>query len=235
MQTPDPTTADAIRARFAKVCLSMTRGGARDRRRGILRQCVRRRANNDAARAEEVEGITMGAGGAVAAYPLFQTEGGGAIPTSALQLTVERCPKHTAVELNAQWHSRLPEIGNWQGCMAFSAEFDGMIYAVALWSLPVARLFNGRNYLELRRMAVCSSAPKNTASRFLAVMTRIIKKENPSIVKLISYQDCAVHQGTIYKAAGWTPVSKPRFRTWKNRIGRIDQTSGPKVRWELAL
>jgi hypothetical protein len=86
-------------------------------------------------------------------------------------------------------------------------------------------------------MAIHNSAPKNTASRFLSVMTKMIKNKNPEIFKLISYQDTEVHLGTIYKASGWVAASETNFVSWKNRkdYNRIDQSTAPKVRWEKQI
>lgn len=178
------------------------------------------------------------AGSAVAACPLFQGEGGGAIPTSALQLQIKRCDKRLAVELNRRWHSRLPEIANWQHCDAFLAEHEEMIYAIALWSHPVSAMLNGMGLYELRRMAVCEDAPKNTPSRFLSVMTKMIRREHPEFKRLISYQDPIVHNGIIYKAAGWRCAGSHKsggFSSAKSRFRQRDQVPGDKVRWELDL
>jgi hypothetical protein len=91
--------------------------------------------------------------------------------------------------------------------------------------------------LELRRLANSPEAPKNTSSRFLSVMVKIIKKDMPNIYKLISYQDTDVHIGTIYKASGWIPVEtqKKGFQSWKNRPNRTDQSEAIKIRWEKQI
>jgi hypothetical protein len=103
-------------------------------------------------------------------------------------------------------------------------------------------MLNGLNYWELRRMAIAPQAPKNTASRLLRIMTLMIRREKPQIVKLISYQDTAVHRGTIYKASGWEigQYRKGGHRSgeWETRRGRIEQTliensvNSDKIRWE---
>jgi len=186
--------------------------------------------------------------GAVVAQSLFQLDifyekDGGLIPTSPLQLVFERCDIKLAVELNRKWNSRVPELGNAFHCFAYCAKFDGKYYAVALWSHPVARHFNGKGYLELRRMAICSEAPKFTASRMISRMTKDIFRSRKEICKLISYQDCAVHKGTIYKACGWIPSyyrDRGKEKAWTNRIGRVAQTgtdivgkcNSAKMRWE---
>jgi hypothetical protein len=143
-----------------------------------------------------------------------------------------------AVELNKQWHSRLPKITNPYGDqICFGAEFKGKLYACAIWTRPIATMLNGKNYLELRRMAISADAPKNTASRMIAIMTKIIKKSKPHIVKLISYQDTEVHSGTIYKASGWYIgfYTKGGDRWHQHKKRKVSQTSADKIRWEKDL
>jgi hypothetical protein len=107
------------------------------------------------------------------------------------------------VSLNAAWHSRLPKVGASQFRAIYGAEYEGVFWAVAAWSNPVARLLPQQKWLELRRLAIGPGSPKNTATRMIAWMTRDIKTRFPEVERLISYQDCTVHTGTIYKAAGW--------------------------------
>lgn len=169
---------------------------------------------------------------------MFQTEGGGLIPTSPLQLEVDYMAMNTALILNELWHSRLPKITNYWNCKAFGAYYENMYYAVALWGPPIATIFNNKNYYELRRMAIASDAPKNTGSRMLKIMRLIIKKQRPDIVKLISYQDTDVHKGTIYKADNWKlgAYNKSRADSWIHRKNRlVKQATGDKIRWEYDL
>jgi hypothetical protein len=170
-------------------------------------------------------------------HPLFPEEGGGSIPTSPLQLEIGQMPVKAACLLNNQWHSRLPELTNWQACFAYGAICGGLYYAVAIWGQPVAREYNGRGYLELRRMAVHDEAPQNTASRMLRVMRVLIKRAFPNTVRLISYQDTAVHKGTIYKAAGWRVggMKKNIGTGWLTRNRPQMQSAADKVRWEYDL
>lgn len=179
------------------------------------------------------------------AHPLFQTGGGGSTPTSALQLFFFATDRETFRRCNLAWHSRLPKIGASQGRVYYAAECNGVIYAVAMWSNPVARLLPQLEWLELRRMAISDDAPKNTASRMISWMVRDIRKRFPDVVRLISYQDCEVHQGTIYKASGWKQAENyvSRKRGWgpktvwanRNRAGRTDQAVSPRMRWELRI
>lgn len=174
---------------------------------------------------------------------LFQGMGGGSIPTSPLQLVVDIIPVQLAAGLNELWHSRLPKtvLFNIRGGFTshcFGASFDGRYYAVAIWTPPIAanRMTNGRRLLELRRFAIAPDAPKNTASRVLSVMVRIIRKLHPHIIGLVSYQDTQVHTGTIYKASGWkahSTVASLTNWTTTTRKRNAPQTEAPKIRWEL--
>lgn len=172
------------------------------------------------------------------AHPLFQTEGGGSTPTSALQLQFEVTDRQTMQDLNRLWHSRLPRFKSGAPCrIYYAAEYDGVLYAVAAWSNPVSAMIDP-TWLELRRLAISDDAPKNTASRMLGWMVRDIRKRFQEVPRLISYQDPAVHNGTIYRASGWTSTGKRKsggFGSAKVRYRRPDQAPGPKVRWEKVL
>jgi hypothetical protein len=145
------------------------------------------------------------------------------------------------VMLNEKWHSRMPRLDNYKVCApCFVAECNNVYYAIAMWSSPIAanRIANGSQCLELRRMAIAPNAPKNTASRMLGIMARIIRKERLDIMRLLSYQDTEVHKGTIYAAAGWKAVRTSNFVSWdkhSKRPGKINQSLAPKVRWEYTL
>jgi hypothetical protein len=179
----------------------------------------------------------------IGSTPALLADSGGSNPTSPLQLHFERIPNKTAVKANQEWHSILPSIPVFHVQIAYGAFYEERLYAVALWGRPVARTICGLGYLELRRMAINSDAPKNTASRMLAWMAKNIVRIRPDIVKLISYQDTSHHKGTIYKAAGWTPVDrsaspvnwggasqtcKPPTRERSTKL-----LMAPKIRWEL--
>ena len=171
----------------------------------------------------------------------FQVEGGGSIPTSPLQLTIREISPILACYLNNRWHSRLPEL-DWSNVtrnrhyVCFGAYYNGDWYAVGIWSSPVNQAFNMDKTLELRRFAICGESPKYTASRMMKVMVLLIRKYLPTIRRLISYQDTDVHTGTIYKASGWQPVGKVKYRSWGvTRQRKPDQSDADKIRWELQL
>ncbi len=157
-------------------------------------------------------------------HPLFQAGEGGSTPTSALSLVVDTLDFETAAKLNAAWHSVLPEMDKGSGkrgmAVCYCAYFDNLIYAVAIWSSPVNQTVDDGKTIELRRLAIAPDAPKNTASRMLAIMARLLKVRFPQCERLISYQATAVHAGTIYKAAGWTATSLTKFSPWGTRKRR---------------
>lgn len=177
-------------------------------------------------------------------HPLFHSGEGGSIPTSALSLTFGTCSREVFARLNKAWHSRLPLIGASMFRVCYVAYFGELYYATAAWSNPVARMLPQRTWLELRRMAICDSAPKNTASRMIGWMIRDIHKRFPEVEMLISYQDCNSHSGTIYKASGWHRAEGYISRTkgWAAggggaayRTNRTNQNVAPRMRWEYPL
>ena len=141
-------------------------------------------------------------------HPLFQAGEGGARPTSALDLRFDTCGIKEAIRLVRMWHSRLPRViaSNMirvKTRIFYVATFQGIAYAVTMWTSPSAGALPQAEWLELRRFAIANEAPKNTASRMLSWMVRDIRQRFDHIVNLISYQDMDVHLGTIYRAAGW--------------------------------
>ncbi len=186
----------------------------------------------------------VGPAGPAAAHPLFQAEGSGALPTSALQLKILPIEMRLACELNRRWHSMLPrtDLGNMlcgNMSVAYAAEFDGNYYAVGIWSQPIIRAVAKDGVtIELRRLAIGAGAPKNTASRMLRIMSMLIERDMPHLRKMVSYLAVDVHKGTIYRASGWTPVgavadARPqRFSGSGERATGPLQTTSRKQRWE---
>lgn len=181
--------------------------------------------------------------GVPVADPLFHSGESGSNPTSPLQLHFHEIPIETACLLNAYWHSMLPKITPFNAragrySIAYVAEHEGNYYASAIWSGAVARLLMADDVLELRRMAISSQSPSNTASRMLGWMVRDIAKRFPVVKRLVSYQDTEVHTGTIYKASGWHPAFTNDGHGWAgmpNRRRQESQTISPKIRWEKVI
>ena len=191
--------------------------------------------------------IFRGADGAMAAHPLFNQVGdGGSIPTSALSLRIVEVDMRRAREMNRRWHSMLPrtDLGNLlcgNTSVAYAAEHGDFYYAVAIFSQPIIHALCDGSTIELRRLAICREAPRNTASRMLRVLKMLVKKKYPCMGRIISYLAVDVHTGTIYRASGWTQVGKvvaarpQRLSGSKQRATGPLQTLSRKQRWEIEL
>lgn len=177
--------------------------------------------------------------------PIMWVDGDGEVPGSAKQLEVRRINRYRARDLNALWHSRLPVYDTGfclNSLVSFCATYRNVIYAVAIWTNPVAANLPQHEWLELRRMAIAPDAPRYTASRMLSQMVKQIRRTFPKVTTLVSYQDMDVHSGTIYKASNWVSDKIHKGGSWnrpnaKNLNGkprtRPDNNSatGPKQRW----
>jgi hypothetical protein len=132
-----------------------------------------------------------------------------------------------------------------QPFLCYVAEYENIAYAVAIWSNPVSASLPQHTWLELRRLAAAPDRPRNTCSRMLAVMTRLIRKRLLKIERLISYHDTKVHTGSIYRAAGWTKTTVSKGGDWNRPNARNlngtprtrpkAQSEAPKQRWEKVL
>lgn len=165
-------------------------------------------------------------------------------PNSPNQLNIIEITADEASRLNKIYHSKLPKIHSSNIIRNTHYVCYGILYnktaiGCAIWSSPVAqnRFKNGKKILELRRMALNSRCPKNTASWAISKMIKRIKIKFPEIEKLISYQDTSVHYGTIYKASNWIIGNETKFLSWttNKRIRNKDQTNAKKIRWEYKL
>lgn len=171
-------------------------------------------------------------------HPLFSH---GETVTTPRELELLVCSSKYAYQINKLWHSSMPLMPSYKVCKpCFIGIANNVVYASALWSLPIAanRLKNGSLCLELRRFAIADYAPRNTASYLLSRMEKYIKHIRPDIIKLISYQDTEFHNGAIYKASNWIAANEGVFVSWSNhtkRPGHIEQSTAPKIRWEKIL
>jgi len=159
-------------------------------------------------------------------------------------ITIEETRAQIACMLNELWHSRLPVL-HWSNvvrpgryaCYVF--KYRQAVIGTGIWSRAVAgnRFKNEEEILELRRLALSDVCPKNTATFVLSKMAKLIKQKFPQVKRLISYQDTAVHSGTIYKAANWTATTDVPLLDWTNaKRKRNDlQSQSPKIRWEYQL
>ena len=177
----------------------------------------------------------------IVAQQTLQFVGSGSNPTSPHHIHLKEIKAQIASQLNERWHSRLPKI-HWSNIVrnthyvCYGLYHKSEAIGVAIWSSPVAqnRFKDGKQMLELRRLALSERCPKNTASRCIGIMVKLVKKKFPEITRLISYQDTAVHNGTIYKASNWSNEAETDFASWttNKRQRNKDQATGKKIRWE---
>ncbi len=174
--------------------------------------------------------MTTRAGSAVAAHQLFQAEGGGSIPTSALSLRIEEIEMRLAKDLNERWHSMLPrtDLGNLlcgNTSAAYAAEFDGYYFAVAIFSQPIIRAIakDGKT-IELRRLAICADAPPQFGKPNAGHLPPHGEEEIPSDGKGCQLSRRGRSQGNDLQSErmeagrrclGGTPATKTR-RSWQS-------------------
>ena len=160
-------------------------------------------------------------------------------------IEIEETRAQIACMLKELWHSRLPKI-HWSNVVrpgryvCYVIKYKQAIVGVGIWSRAVAgnRFKNEHEILELRRLALSDVCPKNTATFVIAKMTKKIKEKFPQIKRLISYQDTAVHNGTIYKASNWTKAVDVPFIDWDNKWRKRKnklQSNSKKIRWEYLI
>jgi hypothetical protein len=147
-----------------------------------------------------------------------------------------------ASHLVRAWHSILPNIppsNIWRNrhSVCFALVTNGWAHAVAIYTSPVSPRLSDGATLELRRLAIAPTCPRNTATWMMARCEKRILARWPEIVRLVSYQDTSVHHGTIYKAGGWQSVAQTRYRPWGHaaRTRAQSQTTAKKIRWEKPL
>ncbi len=159
----------------------------------------------------------------------------GLTPISPLQLRVEKISFSAAVPYLVEHHylhrrSSIPKL-------TFGVFFGWQCVGVLVFGQPVARLEDQTTTLELNRFWLSDDCGKNSESRLLGVCCRLIKRFMPEIRRVIAYSDSAMnHTGTIYKAAGWSPLPG-RLDTWEraNRLRRNPRVMGIKTKWEKAI
>lgn len=94
----------------------------------------------------------------------------------------------------------------------FGVFLDGVLHGVASFGNPVDKskvigLVEGTpwgGFLELNRLAFDDYLPRNSESRALSIMFKLIKKNAPQIKWILSFADgCSCGDGTIYRASNF--------------------------------
>ena len=139
-------------------------------------------------------------------HPAIQPGGGGSIPTSALQFVVRKIEHKTAKEFVEHWHysKRIPTGKN----LSFGAYSGTDLYAVIVFGIGVnpfqAKFLGVARVLEIKRM--CRIEPPDASfplSKFIAIASRMVRKEFPFDCLYAFADPEQGHEGTVYKASGF--------------------------------
>ena len=156
------------------------------------------------------------AGSAVAARLADQQAGGGSIPTSALHtitcgprdLTVKPIPARAARQICQDKHYLRSYPGG--AFLNFGVFVGGLLLGVVVLGVGptnLHRLFKDAQRREvacLARLWLDDRLGRNSESRVLGVVLRLLRKEQSTLKALVAYSDPSVgHTGTIYRAAGF--------------------------------
>jgi hypothetical protein len=99
-----------------------------------------------------------------------------------------------------------------RGSRNYILKVKGKITGVIQFGIPTGRNCStyGKNVLELKRMVICETMPKNTASWFIAKCLKDIKL-NTDYTDILSYADPQYgHSGTVYKASNFKYLGTQR-------------------------
>lgn len=115
----------------------------------------------------------------------------------------------------------------------FGAFLDGQLHGVLSFGSSINKKgtinlvkYTGWNeFIELNRMAFDDVLPKNSESRVLSIVFKLIKRNAPHIKWIVSFADgCSCGDGTIYRASGFILTD-----IRKNDALRINPITGEKV------
>lgn len=126
---------------------------------------------------------------------------------------------------NSQIHFGVFLNGSLQGALQYGPSIDKRRMAQ---NLGIG--FN--DFLELNRMALSDTCPKNSESRALGITIRMLKKQYPHLKVIVSFSDaCQCGDGIIYRAAGFKLHSfKKNNSLLINESVEVDFNRGTKKR-----
>lgn len=127
---------------------------------------------------------------------------GGSSPTNTLQIYVKECRFSDIRHIFEQYHYKGAHMGGGIS-VCYAAEQAGCIVGGMVVGKP---RHQGKypGLLELRRMALSESMPKNSESKFISIVVRLLQKKFPEVNGVLSYADGSVgHAGIIYKASNF--------------------------------
>lgn len=179
--------------------------------------------------------MVIGAGGAVAARPARQQAGEGAIPIPALHgppfpakaMRLAMIPLRVAREVCERRHYLHTYPG--AAILNFGIFVRASLLGIAVIGLGPAnvfRFFAGAERQEvacLARFWLDDRLGRNSESRALGVLLRLLRRHQQTIKALVGYSDPSVgHDGVIYRAAGFLFLGKsdasPYYRMADGRV-----------------
>lgn len=115
--------------------------------------------------------------------------------------------------------------------LSFGAFLDGELHGVMQLgpsinkkaSINIVEGLGWNEFIELARMAFDDYLPKNSESRCISIMLKLLKKQAPQIKLVISYADgTQCGDGTIYRASGFKLYDiKKNTSMWKLPSGEV--------------
>lgn len=152
------------------------------------------------------------------------------IDSATARKLVERLHYSGKYVNNSQLHIGV----SWQGKLEGVIQLGPPMQRSQVLPLVHGTLWNG--VMEVNRMAFSNALPRNSESRAMGVVFRMLRKKRPDIGWLISYSDATqCGDGTIYRAAGFllTQIAKSEslFRMPNGEVYmRMSLRSGTQAR-----
>lgn len=128
--------------------------------------------------------------------------------------------------------------------LSYVIKLEGICVGFVEITSPIGRWrkqLKTEEVIEISRVFLVDGAPKNSESCAISKVLRRIKTDwqimfgvKPKLV--ISYADPAQgHQGTIYRALGFTPFSPQDYKVSDHRHDRSKRIKCHKIRFERSL
>jgi len=147
----------------------------------------------------------------------------------AKDIIVKPIPSKEAVEFVKKHHYSGKVTNN--SSIHFGAFLDGKLHGVASFgqgirkerTIDLVKDTDWNGFLELNRLVFDEYLPKNSESRVLSIIFKLIKKKAPHVKWILSYADGSqCGDGTIYRAAGFhlTKITKNNSM-WRMPDGEV--------------
>lgn len=162
---------------------------------------------------------------------------------SAKQIQLRLVPRHEADECVRRWHysGRTYVKSTLHVGVFYRGSLLGAIQCGEGVCTPcMAHIVEGttaETYIEINRMALSDALPRNSESRALSVLWRIIARERPAVEWIVSYSDATqCGDGAIYRGAGMLLTGCRRNTTlWRTPSGDVVSDVGLRTGGELAV